>query len=181
MKGNDVATLVYDAANTNWEVFLSDGTGGVETVTGTAVYNTDPKNPVVNLPTRHIEPFDANASWDAPAGGLYTIVIPVATHGITAPLIVQAYLNDSGDFILADPQELKILANGDVSISVSEVGDGRFAGPSVTAPVGTDIGQQDFALGTLQVTAGDLINFQTQSAASTGGPCVASVLFERIA
>jgi len=50
----DITTQVeVDAGYELFEVVIiaSDGTGGVQSVTGTAVDNTDPLNPIVNLPT----------------------------------------------------------------------------------------------------------------------------------
>jgi len=71
---------------------------------------------------------DATTAWGTAASGLYTITITAATHSITAPKTVHVYEKVGTDYELVQVDHQRILSNGDIAISVSEVPDGRFIG-----------------------------------------------------
>ena len=71
---------------------------------------------------------DATTAWGTAATGLYTITVAAATHGIVNPTIVQVYEKVGTDYDLVQVDRQRILANGDVAISVSDIPDGRFIG-----------------------------------------------------
>jgi len=83
------------------------------------------------LPTaRHVEAFDATTDWGAASGGIYTQTITEATHGRGTSPQVDLFEESGSDFILVDA-DVKVLANGDVEITVPESPDCRFAGKAV--------------------------------------------------
>lgn len=79
---------------------------------------------------RYVETFDATTDWGSAVGGIYTQTITAGTHGRGMSPQVDLFELSGGDFIetLAD---VKVLANGDVEITVPENPDCRFAGKAV--------------------------------------------------
>jgi hypothetical protein len=73
--------------------------------------------------------FNANVAWGAPVGGIYTITLLAGTHLVPAPKSVQTWLDDGTSYIMNSADSTTVdKASGNVTINVSEVPDGRFAG-----------------------------------------------------
>lgn len=82
--------------------------------------------PVVQNPN-FVATFNATTSWSGPSGGLYTITIPVATHGKGVnPMVQIMELNGSIYDSIVVSYHINNL--GDISITVQDVPDLRFAG-----------------------------------------------------
>jgi hypothetical protein len=77
---------------------------------------------------RYSTTFNATTDWGAPAGGYYTWIITQAVHlmGTNTNVIVEQVDGSDYDIVFCD--NVKILANGDVSLRVTQIPDGRFAG-----------------------------------------------------
>jgi hypothetical protein len=78
--------------------------------------------------SRYSTTFNATTDWGAAAGGYYTYTLTQATHlrGTTPTIIVEQV--DGSDFDTVVCDQVKVLANGDVALRVTEVPDGRFSG-----------------------------------------------------
>lgn len=107
-----------------WDVTTQDVTTWTRarqgSVWGDYVQTSAPK-------TKHVESFDATTSWGVAAGGVYTLVVDAATHGLETPTSVQIWEDVAGDFELVTTS-VRIKANGDVEVDVFEAPDERFAG-----------------------------------------------------
>lgn len=77
---------------------------------------------------RYVSGFTATTEWGAAAGGYYTIPVTAATHGIGINPVVSVQQLTGADYLIVDVDQLKVFANGDVSIRVPETPDLRFAG-----------------------------------------------------
>ena len=77
---------------------------------------------------RYVSGFTATTEWGTAAGGYYTITITSATHGIGSNPVVSVQQLTGSDYLVVDVDELKIFANGNVSIKVPETPNLRFAG-----------------------------------------------------
>lgn len=77
---------------------------------------------------RYVSGFTATTEWGTAAGGYYTITVTAATHGIGSNPVVSVQQLTGSDYLVVDVDELKIFANGNVSIKVPETPDLRFAG-----------------------------------------------------
>ena len=78
--------------------------------------------------SKHVETFDATTSWGTAAGGVYTITIAAATHGITAPTSVQLWELSGADYVQVNVDTVTIKANDDIEFIVDEALDERFEG-----------------------------------------------------
>lgn len=77
---------------------------------------------------RFVSTFTATTEWGTASGGFYTITVTEATHGRgVQPLVTIQELSGS-DYINVSPHSILILANGNISISVPDSPDLRFAG-----------------------------------------------------
>jgi len=76
----------------------------------------------------HIQSFDTTTDWGTAAGGFYTITVPAATHGKTAPSTIQFWQDIAGVLGLTQVDTVRRQANGDVEFSVPDSPDARFAG-----------------------------------------------------
>ena len=79
---------------------------------------------------RYVETFDATTSWGSAVGGIYTQTITQATHQRGVNPQVDLFEASGPDFLQVEA-DIKVLANGDVEISVPENPDCRFAGKAV--------------------------------------------------
>ena len=77
---------------------------------------------------RYVYGFTATTEWGTAAGGYYTITVTAATHGIGSNPVISVQELTGSDFIKVEADQLKIFANGNVSIRVPETPDLRFAG-----------------------------------------------------
>ena len=77
---------------------------------------------------RYVSGFTATTEWGTAAGGYYTITITSATHGIGSNPVVSVQQLTGSDYLVVDVDELKIFANGNISIKVPETPNLRFAG-----------------------------------------------------
>lgn len=77
---------------------------------------------------RYISGFTATTEWGTASGGYYTITITAATHGIGSNPVVDVQQLTGSDYICVEADQLKIFANGNVSIRVPETPNLRFAG-----------------------------------------------------
>lgn len=80
--------------------------------------------------SRYVENFNATTDWGAAVGGIYTQTITQATHGRGTSPQVDLFETSGLDFIKVEA-DIKVLANGDVEITVPETPDCRFAGKAV--------------------------------------------------
>lgn len=80
---------------------------------------------------RYVDTFNATTDWGAAVGGVYTRTITQATHQRGTSPQADTFEESGSDFVQVEAGELKILANGDVEISVPENPDCRFAGKAV--------------------------------------------------
>jgi hypothetical protein len=79
---------------------------------------------------RHVETFDATTDWGVAAGGIYTQTITQATHTRGTNPQVDLFEESGSDFVAVEAS-VKVLANGDIEITVPENPDCRFAGKAV--------------------------------------------------
>lgn len=80
---------------------------------------------------RYVENFNATTDWGSAVGGIYTQTITAATHGRGTSPEIQLFEESGADFVKVDADNIKVLANGDVEITVPEDPDCRFAGKAV--------------------------------------------------
>lgn len=84
--------------------------------------------PAPSVP-RYIESFDATTDWGSPSGGLYSITVTAATHGLGInPNVAILELVSPGVFEQVFVDTVAISSIGDITISVLEVPDLRFEG-----------------------------------------------------
>jgi len=81
--------------------------------------------------TRYVETFNATTDWGAASGGYYTKTIAVGTHGRGVSPQVEVQELSGADYVTVLVDELKTLANGDVTIRVTESPDCRFEGRAI--------------------------------------------------
>jgi hypothetical protein len=119
---------------------------GAETIDGSATYVITNTNQAIGVrsngsnwfgvsKTNDAAPayshvFNATTDWGTASSGLYTIVIPAATHKIGLNVkSVSVFETVGGANVVAQFSTASIdTVTGDVSISVSDIPDGRFAG-----------------------------------------------------
>ena len=77
---------------------------------------------------RYIESFDATTDWGSPSGGLYTISITAAAHGKGINPNILVFEDVSGNFERVEPNQTIVDASGNISITVLQSPDTRFAG-----------------------------------------------------
>jgi hypothetical protein len=85
----------------------------------------------VNVP--YVQLFDATTDWGAPSAGLYTITVLATTHGLGVNVnAIEIYetIGSTSVFTLVNDVIIDN-STGDVSITVTETPDGRFAGKIV--------------------------------------------------
>jgi hypothetical protein len=72
-----------------------------------------------------------SAAWSAASSGYYTITITAATHGAGTSPKVQVFELSGTDYIEIFPDQVKVLANGNVTVRVAQTPDCRFEGKVV--------------------------------------------------
>ena len=80
---------------------------------------------------RYVETFNATSDWGTASGGYFTMTITAATHGKELQPNVLIQELDGSDYSTVQPDQVKVLANGNIQIRVPEVPDLRFAGRAV--------------------------------------------------
>jgi hypothetical protein len=89
-----------------------------------------PSNAHVSL--RYIHVFNATTDWGTPSNGYYLITLPAATHGKgTNPLYQVSETSGSKQIFTLPDEEAYNNSNGDITVTVPETPDGRFAGKIV--------------------------------------------------
>lgn len=119
-----VSRKVVAAGDTYEFTLVDNGTDA-----GVWVVNYVTENAVV-ASARYVETFTATTEWGSAVGGTYTMTVTQATHTRGTSPEVELYEESGSDFIKVDA-DIKVLANGDVEISVPENPDCRFAGKAV--------------------------------------------------
>jgi len=76
--------------------------------------------------------FNSTTDWGSPSGGIYTITIPVGTHGKGTNPLVQTWELVGSDYILIGIA-IKVDLSGNVSIEVLQTPDNRFSGKLLIA------------------------------------------------
>ncbi len=129
----EITTFATNASVTDTVLYYT-GTD-LSTDAPTYVYHVDNAGVVtlIEKPTvtssTYITTFNATTDWGTAGGGFYTITVPAATHGITTPNSVDTWEDDgAGNFTKTTVELPRILSNNDITISVSDSPDGRFAG-----------------------------------------------------
>ena len=79
---------------------------------------------------RYVDTFNATTDWGSAVGGIYTYTITAAAHGRGLSPQVDLFEESGSDFVKVEA-DLKVLANGNVEITVPETPDCRFAGKAV--------------------------------------------------
>jgi hypothetical protein len=74
---------------------------------------------------------DALDAWGTAGGGYYSITIEATIHGSGTSPKVQVFETSGSDYIEIFPDQVKVLANGDVTVRVAETPDCRFVGKVV--------------------------------------------------
>ena len=80
---------------------------------------------------RYISTFNATTDWGSASGGYYTITVAQTTHERGVNPVVKLQELDGADYNEVFADQLKVLANGDTAIRVTEIPDMRFAGRAV--------------------------------------------------
>lgn len=80
--------------------------------------------------TPFTQTFNASTDWGSASGGDYSITIPQSTHDKSVDPLVQVFELSLGIFELVET-EVVVNSFGDVTISVTEIFDNRFAGKVV--------------------------------------------------
>jgi len=115
--------------------------------------------------TFYTESFDATTSWGAASGGLYTITVLASAHGKgTSVSNVVSYETVGGDSEKVLPNEVLVdNTTGDVSLTVSETPDGRFAGKLIIQGVdqGSVFGYNSIQEDGAGLAARSILNFGT--------------------
>lgn len=95
------------------------------------IVGTSGGGPAVQSPN-YVATFNNPVSWGSPSGGLYTLTVPVATHGKGQNPVVQILeLNGSDYQNIAITHTIK--PSGDIVITVPETPDLRFSGKVIVA------------------------------------------------
>jgi len=80
--------------------------------------------------SKYSQVFNGTTSWGSAVGGYYEITILSNTHKIGNPMI-QVFEDVSGNLDVVQTDRIRVNSSGDVSIRVTELPDGRFAGKVV--------------------------------------------------
>ena len=80
--------------------------------------------------SKYSQMFNGTTSWGSAVGGYYEITILSNTHKIGNPMI-QVFEDVSGNLDVVQTDRIRVNSSGDVSIRVTELPDGRFAGKVV--------------------------------------------------
>ena len=75
--------------------------------------------------------FNNTSDWGTASGGFYTLTITQATHTRGLSPQVMVFEESGSDFVKVGLDEVKVLANGDVELRVTEDPNCRFAGKAV--------------------------------------------------
>ena len=103
----------------------------VDNGTSAGVWHVDFLEEADMLPTsRYVDTYNATTDWSGPSAGYYTRTVTATTHGMgTSPTI--AVRMGSAPYTRVLPDSLSVAVNGDLTISVTQIPDLRFAGQMV--------------------------------------------------
>lgn len=76
---------------------------------------------------KYSQTFNATTDWSGPSAGYYNLTILAATHGMGTTPAVLVFELDGGDYVQVEVS-VEADTSGNITLSVTEDGDDRFAG-----------------------------------------------------